>query len=302
MAEEYVDIINENDEVIGKEKGSIATEKNLMRRVVHILLFNSKNELLLQKRAKNMKLYPSMYTSSASGGVMSGESYEQAAARELKEELGISANLSFFSKIPQKTSTRNVLCTIFVGRFDGNFTIDKKEVELVKFFSIDSIKQMLKVTPAQFTPNFISVFEEYSKKSDLKNIFFALIDTCEKSLKYDPWSTNRGVNGYCDLTLKETIEVKEAIAKGDVEHIKLELGDVLLNWIHLSLLAKEKFNISLNDIMHEADSKIKRRKPYILENKAVSEEEALKIWNKVKEEEKSGKLMQDKLKSSKFKK
>lgn len=92
--EEKFDVVDENDNVLG-----IATRKEchsnpkLIHRGVHIFIFNSDEKLLLQKRSIKKDLYKGYWSSSAAGHVKSGETYEQTAKTELKEELGISTKL-----------------------------------------------------------------------------------------------------------------------------------------------------------------------------------------------------------------
>lgn len=84
-----INIVNENDESIGAEDKDFAIEQGLIHQVVRIFVFNDKNELYLQKRGAN-QTFPNTWDQSAGGHVDEGETYEEAALRELQEELGIS--------------------------------------------------------------------------------------------------------------------------------------------------------------------------------------------------------------------
>ena len=61
--------------------------------IVHVCLFNDKNEMLIQQRALDKIDFPGMWDISSGGGVMAGEEAYQAAERELFEELGLSVSL-----------------------------------------------------------------------------------------------------------------------------------------------------------------------------------------------------------------
>src|SRR3989338_6629550 len=84
-----VDIVGEKDNVVGCEEKDIAHQRGLWHRMSGIYLTNSEGKLLLQKRSATKDVFPNLWTQSVGGHVDAGESYETAALRELKEELGI---------------------------------------------------------------------------------------------------------------------------------------------------------------------------------------------------------------------
>ena len=71
------------------------------RLVVHVCIFNSKNQMLIQKRHENKKGYPGFWDLSAGGCALAGENSRVAAMREAKEELGIEVDLN--NKLPRLT-------------------------------------------------------------------------------------------------------------------------------------------------------------------------------------------------------
>ena len=81
MPEEIFDVVDECDRVVGQAPRSVVHARKLLHRAVHIFVFNSRRELLLQKRSALKDEYPLCYTSSASGHLSAGESYETAAPR-----------------------------------------------------------------------------------------------------------------------------------------------------------------------------------------------------------------------------
>ncbi len=105
-----------------------------------------------------------------------------------------------------------------------------------------------------------------------------------KSIELDPWVEDRGINGYIEELKSEIEEVESALENS--EELTDELGDVLMDWFHLSLLAEKKGLLKFDNIVKKANDKILRRKPYILENKKVTKKEARQIWLEVKKKEK----------------
>ena len=164
MEDELIDVINEKNEVIDIEKKSVVLEKNLLRRVVHIMIFNKENKILMQKRG-NVKPSPGKWTSSASGHVSSGEDYFSAAKRELKEEIGIDVPLKFDGYFRGNPPASNVIGALFTGNYDGKFKVDNNEVESIQLFDIDSLKIAIRNNPNIFSSNFKEAFKLYCREN-----------------------------------------------------------------------------------------------------------------------------------------
>jgi len=88
--DELIDIVDENDNVIGNEKRSVITQKQLSNyRVINAFLINSERKLWIPRRTPHKAIFPYGLDVSVGGYVESGESYEMAMARELEEELNL---------------------------------------------------------------------------------------------------------------------------------------------------------------------------------------------------------------------
>ena len=92
MSEEIFDIVNERDEVIGQRPRREVHQLGLWHRAVHILVFNARGEVFLQKRSMLKDTAKGKWDSSTSGHVDSGEDYDTSAVRELGEEIGLYVN------------------------------------------------------------------------------------------------------------------------------------------------------------------------------------------------------------------
>jgi 8-oxo-dGTP pyrophosphatase MutT (NUDIX family) len=86
---EEVDVVDAHDNVVGKAKREEAHRKGLLHRVVFVMLFDADGRLYVQQRSLKKDLYPGFFEGSLSGHVLSGESFQEAAERELHEELGV---------------------------------------------------------------------------------------------------------------------------------------------------------------------------------------------------------------------
>ena len=162
---EWFDVVDEKDKVIGKAtRDECHSNPKLMHRVVYILIFNSKGELLLQKRSMKKDMSPGKWTSSASGHVDSGDNYTDAAKRELKEELGIELELVWMLKFLDITSQESEIAVIFTAKSAGPFKAEPEEIDEVKFFTIEEIKGLLSMESEMLTPNCRAVLNEYFKR------------------------------------------------------------------------------------------------------------------------------------------
>ena len=162
MAEEYLDVVNENDEIVEMAKREDCHKNNLIHRSSAIFIFNDQGKLLLQKRSKSNDLYKGYWACSVSGHLNIDESYEHAAKRELKEEHGIELVLeeSFSIKVRQEIDSENV--RLFLAKNNGPFDFNKEEIEKVDFFSINEIKEMIE-KDEKFTKCFLELFSAYLK-------------------------------------------------------------------------------------------------------------------------------------------
>ncbi len=89
MTEELVDLVDEDDEVIGQAPMCEVRACNLLRRGVAAIVRNHRGEIYIHRRADTRDAFPGMYDMFVPGIVTSGESYDGAIRRELAEELGI---------------------------------------------------------------------------------------------------------------------------------------------------------------------------------------------------------------------
>ena len=91
-------------------------EEGTYRMVVHVCIFNSKGEMLIQKRADDIVRWPSYWDISVGGGARAGDTSRQAAERETAEEIGLSIDFS---------DRRPVITVNFSDGFDDFYTIEK---------------------------------------------------------------------------------------------------------------------------------------------------------------------------------
>ena len=91
--EEKVVLVNDKDEILGLMEKMQAKKNGILQRAFSVFLFNSKGEMLLQKRASQKYQSPNQWTNACCSHPRIDETYLEAAKRRLNEELGITCEL-----------------------------------------------------------------------------------------------------------------------------------------------------------------------------------------------------------------
>lgn len=105
-----------------------------------------------------------------------------------------------------------------------------------------------------------------------------------------PWDLEQDHKSIRQYLLEETYEVIEAINNEDVEHIKEELGDLLLQVVFHAQIAKDNGQFDVFDVAKEISDKMVRRHPHVFGEKEVNDAgEVLKNWDEIKKAEKAKK-------------
>ena len=147
--------MDENDQQIGTSSRLEVHENNFRHRAVHILIFNHSGEILLQKRSPWKDRHPLLWDSSAAGHVEANEDYDEAAARELMEELGVSPRLERLCKLPASEKTGQEFIMVYRGKHDGPFSFPCEEISAVESFPTEIVERWVENKPEDFAPGFI---------------------------------------------------------------------------------------------------------------------------------------------------
>jgi len=139
---ELLEIVDREGKVIGiAPRFQIHGNPSLMHRVIHILVFNKKGELLLQKRSMDKDVAPGKWDTSVGGHVDPGEELLAAAAREMKEELGISAcKPQLLYTYTHSNSYETELVYTYSCIYDGEVSFNRQEIDEVRLWEISEIK------------------------------------------------------------------------------------------------------------------------------------------------------------------
>ncbi len=162
MAEEIFDVVDERDEVIGKKPRNEVHRLGLMHRATHVLVFNKRGQVFLQKRSKKKDRQPGLWDSSASGHVDSGEEYDVCAVRELREEIGLQV-----SELPERLfklaagpETDQEHVWVYRCEAEGPFQLHPDELERGDWFELDEVTRWMKERPEDFASALLVIWKK----------------------------------------------------------------------------------------------------------------------------------------------
>lgn len=156
-------VVDEEDDVIGAEYVRIAVAKGLIRRASRVYVFNESGQLLVQQRSVKVNK-PLLLDQSAAGHVDEGESYEEAAKRELFEELGIkNVELKLVTISFRTIDFYNGIYKVVVSN-DTVIDFDPEELARVFWYNIDQLETEMKLEPEKFAPAFKEVWAMLGSK------------------------------------------------------------------------------------------------------------------------------------------
>jgi len=104
-----------------------------------------------------------------------------------------------------------------------------------------------------------------------------------------PWDKHQDHKTLLKYLFSEAREVKEAVKNNDLENLKEELGDVLLQVVFHSQVAKDNGSFDISDVIEVINNKLIRRHPHVFGNeKLKTPKDVLRRWKEIKLEEKKG--------------
>ncbi|HZX73585.1 MAG TPA: isopentenyl-diphosphate Delta-isomerase [Cyclobacteriaceae bacterium] len=153
---EHVILVDEQDRETGTMEKMEAHRQGLLHRAFSILVFNSKGELLLQKRAATKYHSGGLWTNTCCSHPRKDELMKLTALRKLKQEMGIEVPLEFSHKFIYKASldhglTEHEYDHVLIGTSDLEPILNHEEAEDWKYASLDEIKKEIKSNPESFT-------------------------------------------------------------------------------------------------------------------------------------------------------
>ncbi len=141
---EYLDIVNDDNETIGTVAQEEVYRKKLNHRIVHVFVIHpTSNKIYFQKRSETKSFLPGYYCTSAGGHVRTGETYKQAAKRELFEEICIQTPVEKIHSMLFISDGHKRFIELYITKADDGFLFRDGEVSSGEFFDFDDAKKLI---------------------------------------------------------------------------------------------------------------------------------------------------------------
>jgi isopentenyl-diphosphate Delta-isomerase len=162
---EFVILVDENDNELGKEEKLVAHKKGLLHRAFSIFVFNHLGQLLLQRRAFDKYHSGGLWTNTCCSHPRPGESLESATHRRLQEEMGFDCDLQEVKTFIYRAEflnglIENELDHIFIGKFSGDVFPNTHEVAEYRWVSLEKLYEDVASDPNSYTYWFRYILEK----------------------------------------------------------------------------------------------------------------------------------------------
>lgn len=166
---DILEVVDISGNVIGLAgRSQLHGDPSLIHRVVHVLVFNKKGELLLQRRSCRKDVAPEKWDTSVGGHVNRGEDILEAAVREMEEELGISGcSPDYLYGYLFSNSMESELVSTFSCIYEGRIEFNREEIDEVGFWDFKAIKENL--GKGVFSDHFEAEIKRYFTGSSTEN-------------------------------------------------------------------------------------------------------------------------------------
>jgi isopentenyldiphosphate isomerase len=163
--EELIDEVDRSGNVIATHPISRLKERMFFHNASLIIPAAEGNKIIIARRAKDKQPYPGTWVCGVGGHARSGESAEDAAKREMQEEIGRSYPIKKVTSFVYDKEYKAIftLFTTTIPVSPDELSLDPREIQYCKAFTVGEVMRMIKRAPQEFAPTFITAMEEFSK-------------------------------------------------------------------------------------------------------------------------------------------
>jgi len=162
---ELLEVVDAQDRVIGTALRGEIHRRRLCHRAVHIFVFNPSGDVYVQRRSAVKDRHALKLDSSAAGHVDPGESYYDAAVRELREELSIEGPIEKVMWIAACPETDNEHVMLFKTVTEAEPVPNPEEIQWGGFIPLHHLTKMMENTPDDFVPAFLLLWRGHLRNS-----------------------------------------------------------------------------------------------------------------------------------------
>ena len=141
---EVYDVVDEDDNIIGKGTRKEIHDKKLIHRTVMFFIFDKKGRIFVTQRSKNKEFFKEYWSIVLGGHVDYGETYDDAVIRECKEETGIEAKPIYMGSFKQRIPEEKENVKVYAFYTDKSPKIDTFELKQSMFLTIEEMEEKIK--------------------------------------------------------------------------------------------------------------------------------------------------------------
>jgi len=157
---EEIDVVDDDDRVIGRATRREVRERRLRHRATYVLVFNGGGQIFVHLRTADKDVYPSYYDVAVGGVVGAGETYDEAARREVEEEIGIvAAPLRSILPLRYEDEQNRVNGMVYSLTHDGALRLCEDEIVSGEWLDLDQVIERVQHDP--FCPDGIEALFRY---------------------------------------------------------------------------------------------------------------------------------------------
>lgn len=160
---ELVEVVDEDDRVVDVVPRSLVRERLLLHRCTYVVVLDQDGHVYVHRRADSKDVHPGFYDVVAGGVNGVGESYEVCAAREVHEELGVTARPVYRFTHRYQGPDGRCFGGVFDVVWDGPIRWQPEEVAWGTFLSLDDVDAMIE--RERFCPDSLEVFERWRREA-----------------------------------------------------------------------------------------------------------------------------------------
>ena len=165
---QFVTLVDQNNQPIGKMEKMEAHRKGKLHRAFSVFVFNTKGELLLQRRAFSKYHSGGLWTNTCCSHPLHGEDLVDSAKRRMIEEMGFECEIEEIFSFIYRAELDNDLIEheldhVLIGYYSGHPEVNPEEVAEYRYVSMEKIRKELEVDPAMYTEWFKIIFDRVSQ-------------------------------------------------------------------------------------------------------------------------------------------
>ena len=161
--DEPVDVLDDEGRVIGVVPRREMRLRRLPHRATYVLVFNRRGHLFVHLRTADKDVYPSHWDVAVGGIPQAGESFDDAARREAREELGVELSLERLLPFRYADARSVVHGMVYRARHDGPFHLQAEEIVRGEFVPVEDVTSRAKDVP--FCPDGLAALSAFCRRA-----------------------------------------------------------------------------------------------------------------------------------------